>query len=348
MKIGLFDHFERSPDRALSTQFDERLAFISAADSAGFYCLHVAEHHSTPLNMTPAPSVWLAAVARATKTIRMGPLVYLLPLHSPLQLAEEICMLDHMSGGRLEVGVGRGVSPYEIGYHKVPFEKSREIFLDAYGCLTAALTSERFDYRGPYFQYEAVPMPLRPLQTPHPPFWYASSGEEGSAWAGAQGMHYVTNGPSPRAKQNIDAFRAALAKRGGAADPRPEFTGGAAIGVLRHVVVAETDEEARRIAKPAVEFHAKSLNWLRALHGGAAAVFQANVHRGESFESWAENEMIIAGSPATVREKLMQHATAMGVNYMILYMFFGTMKLADAERSLKLFKSEVMPALGAI
>ena len=257
-------------------------------------------------------------------------------------------MLDHLSGGRLEVGIGRGVSPYEIGYHKVPFDKSREIFLDAYGCLTTALTHDRFDYRGPHYQYDDVPMPLRPLQAPHPPYWYASSGEEGSAWAGAQGLHYVTNGPSARAKQNIDAFRAALEKRGAAAQPRAEFAGGAAIGVLRHVVVADTDEEARRIAKPAIEFHAKSLNWLRALHGGAAAVFQANVHRGESFESWVENEMAIAGSPATVRDTLARQAAAMGINYLILYLFFGTMTLDQAKGSLELFRAEVMPALSRL
>jgi alkanesulfonate monooxygenase SsuD/methylene tetrahydromethanopterin reductase-like flavin-dependent oxidoreductase (luciferase family) len=344
MKFGLFDHFERSPDRPLATQFDERLDFVAAADAAGFYALHVAEHHSTPLNMAPEPGVWLGAVARATKTIRLGPLVYLLPLYSPVRLAEEICMLDHMSGGRLEVGIGRGVSPYEIGYHKVPFEKSREIFLDAYACLKTALTHERFDHEGPHYRYKDVPMPLRPLQAPHPPFWYASSGEEGSSWAGAQGMHFVTNGPSARAKVNIDAFKAALDKRGSAAQPRAEFGGGPAIGVLRHVVVAETDDEAKRIAKPAIEFHAASLNWLRQLHGGKAAVFQANVHRGEDFESWVENEMVIAGSPQTVRDTLARHATAMGVNYLILYMFFGTMKLADAKRSLALFQREVIPS----
>jgi alkanesulfonate monooxygenase SsuD/methylene tetrahydromethanopterin reductase-like flavin-dependent oxidoreductase (luciferase family) len=342
MKFGLFDHFERAPDRALATQFDERLEFATAADSAGIYALHIAEHHSTPLNMVPEPSVWLGAVARATTRLRLGPLVYLLPLYSPVRLAEEICMLDHMSRGRLEVGIGRGVSPYEIGYHKVPFDKSREIFLDAFACLRTALTHERFDHAGPHYQYADVPMPLRPLQAPHPPFWYASSAEEGSAWAGAQGFHYVTNGPAARARQNIDAYKAALTA---AADPRPEFGGGPAIGVLRHVVVAETDAAARAIAKPALEFHAKSLNWLRALHGGAAAVFQANVHRGESFESWAENGMIIAGSPDTVRRELSAQAAAMGINYLIVYLFFGTMTLKDALASLRLFATEVMPRL---
>src|SRR5262245_42398883 len=113
MKFGLFDHVEHA-DRPLATLFDERLAFVQAAEKAGIYCLHVAEHHATPLNMVPVPGVYLAAVARATRRLRLGPLVYLLPLYSPLRLIEEIAMLDHLSHGRLDVGVGRGVSPFEL------------------------------------------------------------------------------------------------------------------------------------------------------------------------------------------------------------------------------------------
>jgi alkanesulfonate monooxygenase SsuD/methylene tetrahydromethanopterin reductase-like flavin-dependent oxidoreductase (luciferase family) len=79
MKIGLFDHVEDA-ERPMAQLFDERLAFVKAADEAGIYCLHVAEHHQTPLNMVPVPGVYLAAVARETKNIRLGPLVYLLPL----------------------------------------------------------------------------------------------------------------------------------------------------------------------------------------------------------------------------------------------------------------------------
>ena len=78
----------------------------------------------------PVPGVYLGALAKATKTIRLGPLVYLLPLYSPLRLIEEICMLDHLSHGRLEIGVGRGVSPFELNYHNVDHSKSREVFAD--------------------------------------------------------------------------------------------------------------------------------------------------------------------------------------------------------------------------
>ncbi|MGZ5837051.1 MAG: LLM class flavin-dependent oxidoreductase, partial [Xanthobacteraceae bacterium] len=181
MKIGLFDHIERA-DRPIATTFDERLKFAVAADEAGFYCLHLAEHHATPLNMVPVPGVYMGALARLTKRMRFGPMVYLLPLYSPLRLIEEICMLDHLSYGRLEVGVGRGVSPFELNYHKIAHEDSREIFEDAYACLKAGLSGDTFSYAGKYFNYKDVPMPLRPLQQPWPAFWYGSSNTVGSTF----------------------------------------------------------------------------------------------------------------------------------------------------------------------
>src|SRR5262249_8603914 len=224
MKVGLFDHVEWG-DRPLATLFDERLQFAAAADEAGIYCLHVAEHHATPLNMVPVPGVYLGAVARATKRLRFGPLVYLLPLYSPLRLIEEIAMLDHLSHGRLEIGVGRGVSPFELKYHKVEHDQSRDIFIDAFECVSAGLVTDTLTYKGPHFSYDNVPIALNPLQQPHPPFWYGSSNTIGSTWAGERGLHFVTLGPLATAKANILAFKEALARRGGPAQPKPEFPG---------------------------------------------------------------------------------------------------------------------------
>ena len=167
MKIGLFDHVDQN-DRPLAQQFDERLQFLAAADEAGFYSLQVAEHHGTPLNMVPNPAVYLAAAARATKQIRLGALVFLLPLYSPLRLIEEICMLDHLSHGRLDVGVGRGVSPFELNFHRVNHDKSREIFQDAYDCIIKGLTNDVLDHDGPFFTYNKVPMAMKPLQRAGP------------------------------------------------------------------------------------------------------------------------------------------------------------------------------------
>ena len=347
MKIGLFDHVENS-ERALSTIFDERLKFAAAADAAGFYCLHVAEHHGSPLCMIPAPSLYLAAVARATQRIRLGPLVYLLPLYSPLRLIEEIAMLDHLSYGRLEIGVGRGVSPYELRFHKVDHDQSRAMFVDAFQCLTAGLTRETLDYEGPYYQYKDVPMVLRSLQRPHPPFWYGSSNTVGATWAGEQGLHFTANGPVALAKGNIAAFKAALAKRGAPLTAKTEFSGGTAIGVLRYVVVADSDAEAERIARPALGAHLASLNWLRERQGDSGLASRLKVPAGATYEDLVRDGMVFAGTPETVRAQIERQTAELGVNYLLTYMFFATMTLPNALRSLQLFSTEVMPKIAML
>ena len=347
MKVGIFDHVERA-DRPMATTLDERLKFAAAADEAGIYGLHVAEHHATPLNLVPVPGIYLGAVARATKRIRLGPLVYLLPLYSPLRLAEEICILDHLSNGRLEIGVGRGVSPFELGYHKVAHADSREIFIDAFNCLTTALTNDTFSYTGKHFNYSNVPMPLRPLQQPMPPFWYGSSNTTGAAWSGEHGMHFVANGPTDYAKPNIDAYREALAKRGGPEAPKPEFRGGAVIGALRHIVIAETDAEARQLAGPNIAYHVANLNWLRKMHAQNEAQVRGLVPRGVTFEEWERDGMAIVGTPDKVCAEIERQASELGINYLLTYLFFGTLTLEQALRSLKLLSTEVMPRIAKL
>src|ERR1700680_1475461 len=131
MRFGVFDHLDRD-DQSLGDYYRARLQIIEAYDRAGFYAYHVAEHHSTPLGMAPSPSVFLAALAQRTRRLRFGPLVYPLPLYHPLRAMEEICMLDHLSGGRLDVGIGRGASPYELEYYGVDPAQASAIYKEAY------------------------------------------------------------------------------------------------------------------------------------------------------------------------------------------------------------------------
>jgi alkanesulfonate monooxygenase SsuD/methylene tetrahydromethanopterin reductase-like flavin-dependent oxidoreductase (luciferase family) len=298
--------------------------------------------------MVPVPGVFLGAVARMTKRMRLGPLVYLLPLYSPLRMIEEICMLDHLSHGRLEVGVGRGVSPYELRYHKVEHEDSRDIFIDAFNCVSAGLLTGELTYSGPYYKYDRVPIELHPLQKPHPAFWYGSSGPEGSTWAGEHGLHFVTLGSMTLAKENIDTFKQAFAKRGRAAQPKAEFPGGVAIGVQRHIFVDDTDEQARAWAKPAMQAHLENINWLRSKHGVTGLTTRLKAVRGATFEECIEEGSVIAGSPATVSAEIERHVAELGVNYLLTYLFLGTMSLADALRSLQLFSTEVMPKIARL
>src|SRR2546430_15697120 len=107
MEFGVFDHLDRHGG-ALADYYEDRLKIAEAYDRAGFYAYHLAEHHSTPLGMAPSPSVFLAAVAERTTRLRFGPLVWPMPLHHPLRLIEEICMLAQLSGGRRDKGSTRG------------------------------------------------------------------------------------------------------------------------------------------------------------------------------------------------------------------------------------------------
>jgi alkanesulfonate monooxygenase SsuD/methylene tetrahydromethanopterin reductase-like flavin-dependent oxidoreductase (luciferase family) len=349
MQFGLFDHIDRSDDRPLAQQFDERLELVQAADAAGFYCYHVAEHHATPLNTIPVPGLFLSAVARATKRIRIGSMVYLLPLHSPLRIIEEIAILDHLSHGRMQPGVGRGVSPFELNFHHVDPAKSRDIFIDAYACVMSGISNDRLTYHGPYYEYDDVPVVLHPLQQPHPPFWYGSSNVEGSTWAGEHGLQYATNGPSKKAKENIDAFRAALAKRTSPIEaPLPEFAGGVAIGVSRTIVVAGSEDEARRIARAPFEHLHHNQMALRRENAKKAdtALLAEYVARGRSAdldEAIADGSVIL-GTPDQVRAAIERQQTELGINYILGYFMFGNMALADAARSLDLFAEHVMPA----
>src|SRR3954464_13314383 len=187
MQFGIFDQNDRGPYQP-AEQYENRLRLIEFYDSAGFRTYHMSEHHSTPLSLTPSPSVFLAAVAQRTRRIRLGPLVYVLPAHHPLRLAEEICMLDHLSRGRLEVGIGRGASPYELGMLNVDVAETKAMFDEALAIILMGLTTGRVDYTGRYYTFKDVRLPTRPYQQPYPPLWYPTSNPASMPWVARHGF----------------------------------------------------------------------------------------------------------------------------------------------------------------
>src|SRR3984893_5957724 len=168
MKFGVFDHMDDA-GIPLGALYADRLRLAEAYDRAGFHGYHLAEHHGTPIGCAASPGIFLAALAQRTERLRFGPLVYLLPFYHPLRLIEEICMLDQMSGGRFQLGVGRGVSPIEVGFFAVDPEERVERFREALALLRLGLTHEVLDFAGKYYTFHDVPMELAPFQKPHPP-----------------------------------------------------------------------------------------------------------------------------------------------------------------------------------
>ena len=338
--FGVFDWIERNAV-PLHQLYEDRLRLLEAADAAGFHCYHLAEHHATPLGMAPSPALFLAAAAQRTRNIRLGPLVYLLPLYDPLRLIAEVCMLDQMSGGRLELGVGRGVSPYELRYFGVDPAESRAIFNETLGVLLAGLTHDRLTFEGRHHQYHDVPMELQPLQRPYPALWYPTNSLESVRYAARHGFNYVDRGPAAAVRERVDTYRQTWEQHRSEPDRLNGHIAAPKIGILCQVLVADTDDEALAIARPAFADFNNSILKLWHDHGdhGVDAAFD--------WEKGMQQGTVICGSPARVRERLSGLVEATGCNYVICSFAWGTLPQQRTLRSLQLFAQEVMPAFPA-
>ena len=332
VKFGVFDHLDAS-GLPLGDFYEHRLQLIEAYERIGIHCYHTAEHHATPLGMCPSPSVLHSAIAQRTKRILFGPLVYTLALYHPLRLAEEICMLDHMSGGRFQVGVGRGISPYELGYYGVDAAQSQAQYHESYAVVMQALSSDTLTHEGKHFPFRDVPIQMHPLQRPHPPLWYGVGNVDGVAWCVQNKVNAVVNGPLARVREITDRYRSEWAAAGNAADKMP------LVGTTRHLVIAETDGKAMDIARRAYARWYASFMFLWKKHG-TAPMFAAFP---EDFDAVHKAGLAAVGSPETVRALLASEIKHSGVNYLLCRFAFGDLTLQESLRSVDLFAQHVMP-----
>jgi len=264
--------------------------------------------------------------------------VYTLPLYHPLRLAEEICTLDNLSGGRLELGVGRGVSPLEIAAFGVDPAKSQAMYLEAYQVVMKALASKSVSFRGEYYAFDDAPVILEPVQKPHPPLWYGVFNAESTEWAAGAGVNVVTNLPAAAVRAITDRYREHWARLG--RDPkRIPF-----MGMNRHMVIAETDREAMEIGRRAYRrWFANFTNlWRR-----RKVPLPKNIAYSEDFDGIVKSGQAIAGSPQTVREAIARQAAESGVNYVLARLAFGDLSLQESLRSAELLARGVMPELAA-
>ncbi len=334
MQFGIFDQNDRGP-LPLQEHLEARLRLVALYDALGFDRYHVSEHHATPLSATPATGAWLGAVAQRTQRIRFGPLVYILPLRHPLQIAEEVALLDQMSGGRFELGVGRGISPYELGYHGVAAAESPAMYREALELLLMAMTQDSVTFTGRWWNCDGVPVVLHPRQQPHPPLWYACATPEAAVWPAHNAVSVVCNAPASRVAEIVARYRAEweAAGRPGGALPR--------LGLSRAIVIADTADAAREAAQRGWRRYEESFHRLWRRHGSAPV----NARVGPDFAETQAAGMGFAGTPAEVRDALLAQVAQTGVNYVVSRFAFGDLTEAESARSAELFAREVMPAL---
>jgi alkanesulfonate monooxygenase SsuD/methylene tetrahydromethanopterin reductase-like flavin-dependent oxidoreductase (luciferase family) len=334
LNFAIFDHLD-SDGGPLGRFFEKRLRLLELIERSGFHGYHLAEHHSTPLGMASSPSVFLASAIQRTRTIRLGSLVYVLPLYHPLRLYEEICMLDHLSGGRLTVGVGRGGALIEHQRFGVDPAQAPAMYQEAFAVLMRAFETDVLDFEGRFYNYKDYLVQAKPLQRPHPPIWYGAPHADAIAWAGPRSINVVSLGPAARARAISDRYRDEWKKLGRDGSALP------GIGITRHIVVAETDDAARAIAaaayprwRDAIEFLWRRTNADFVLKDIYPRDFAALERIGHG----------IADSPATVRDYLVRLQEETGVNSVLCQMVFGDMRFDDAARSIGLFGGEIIPA----
>jgi alkanesulfonate monooxygenase SsuD/methylene tetrahydromethanopterin reductase-like flavin-dependent oxidoreductase (luciferase family) len=332
MDFGIFDHLDRY-DIPLQQYYADRLKLVAQYDAAGFYSYHLAEHHATPLGMAPSPSVFLAAVAQRTRRLRFGPLVYALPLYHPLRLIEEICMLDQMSGGRLDIGFGRGASPIELAIFGEDPAKAEATYVEALDLVIKGLTQKTLTFHGERFRFDNVPLLIEPLQQPHPPIWYGVHSAESAERAARQGLNTVSLDGPAQAKVTTDRYRAVWRERCG----EPPL---AKLGIGRFIVVGETDAEAMALARRAYPLWNASFTHLFRAHGRSP-----RHPRPDDFDGVIKVGQGIAGTPDTVTRYLRAQVEQIGANYIVGQFAFGDLTLAECQRSVSLFAEAVMPAL---
>jgi alkanesulfonate monooxygenase SsuD/methylene tetrahydromethanopterin reductase-like flavin-dependent oxidoreductase (luciferase family) len=334
MKFGVFDQNDAS-GRPTDVQYDERLQLAKLYEDCGFHIYQVSEHHGTPLNTAPSPSVFLAALSQRTSALRFGPLVYLLPLYQPMRLVEEICMLDQLSKGRLEFGVGRGASPHELRYLGIAEERAGELYAEAFEIIRQGLTTGALNFKGKHWTFDDVHLSVRPYQKPHPPIWYAAGSPDSAVWPARNGINLICAGPLERVRAVADRYRAEQRQHFGGA-------GGNLIGMNRYILVAETDKEARASAERAWPIFHDNFWKLWRRHGGEPKNF-----RVPEIAVMMQNGFAIIGSADTVRTELARQVGESGVNYLSGTFAFGDLTLDEVSNSVRLFSRSVMPALRA-
>lgn len=336
MQFGLFMEWANRGRRPWREMFEEGIREAVAAEEAGFDFILLAEHHFSNYSEDPAPLIAALEIARATSRIRIGTGVAVLPEWQPLRLAEEMAVVDQLSGGRFIAGIGRGFVPFEQERFAVPAADSRAVFDESLEVLLQAWTATDFTFEG---RHVRVPRPTtvvpRPLQQPHPPLWLAGSSPESFALAARHRMTPIisSGGGLASVQRQVEAYRAALAAHGRGGEV-PEVV------VQCSTLVTPTDEEAAAAVGP--------VRWQRA---GAGALLSESVVGGvidppvdTAPPDAAFAEAFFAGRPEKVRAQFAALG-ALGVTHISAPMAVGGIDHALVLRSIRLMGEEVIPAL---
>jgi alkanesulfonate monooxygenase SsuD/methylene tetrahydromethanopterin reductase-like flavin-dependent oxidoreductase (luciferase family) len=350
MRFGTYYFLQAPPERSHPEVVQHEIEQMAWTEELGFDSIWLTEHHFIEYGLSVSPAVLAAAAAMRTTRVRIGLAAAILPFHDPIRLAEELAMVDILSGGRLDVGVGRGNRPVEFEGYRVPQVENRERFEESLEIMLRAWTRERFSFEGRHFTIPEVRVIPKPLQQPHPPIYVVCVSPdtiEATALRGWPMLNSILRGPIDPLVQQRDTYVNACRKAG-----RGEAEIAALLGrwgVSRHIYVAPTDAQARAEARDAEMWYQEALRRflipdnIDRVHPLLQPGFRIAAER-LAHVSWDQlvAETLAIGSPDTVATKIAEMRD-LGVGEVLCWMNFGGLPQPQVRRSMELFAREVLP-----
>jgi alkanesulfonate monooxygenase SsuD/methylene tetrahydromethanopterin reductase-like flavin-dependent oxidoreductase (luciferase family) len=218
VRFGLFYQLPCAPEQSEQARYSETIEQLVLADQLGFDIAWLAElHFFRPFSIMPAPLYVAVAAAQRTRQIRFGTGVILVPFHHPLRIAEETAVADILTGGRLDIGIGRGTIALHFQGFGVPRDESRARFEEGLEVLVKAWTSDDLEYKGRYFEFPATALAPKPIQKPHPPIRIAANSPETAEFAGMHNYDVMVASPinpMPGFFEHVRKYRDALSRAG--------------------------------------------------------------------------------------------------------------------------------------
>ena len=341
--LGLFDIHQVDPTSTADTRtvLASRLDDLTFADElGGFEVAFTAERHYLQTHRCQAANVWLAAAGQRTRNLRFGTLAYTLPIHQPLPLAEEIATLDHLTGGRIEIGVGLGHRTEELIANGIDPARRVQVFQERLAVLEGLLNGGQVTFESDHTVIRGAYLHPAALQRPHPPLWFAGTDRPSAIWAGQHGMNLAVGfAPTEALVGATTAFREGVLMRESRA-PEPDGLRRGEIALMRHVYVAEDDARAR---SEMVE----DLLRLQSLNARHSEGSRADRHAAAEVEldRLVEHEIFIAGGPETVANGIIRAGATLGISMFLANVYAAGVDGERVRRTLRLLAGPVREAL---
>jgi alkanesulfonate monooxygenase SsuD/methylene tetrahydromethanopterin reductase-like flavin-dependent oxidoreductase (luciferase family) len=346
MKLAIWSTTTPRQNSTPVEMFRRQLEEVELAERIGIDQIWFFEHHLAPTAPVPSPNLLIAAAARTTRRIRFASMVNILPFRHPLLVAEEAAMLDNLTDGRLDMGLGRGLRPPEFAAFGVEQERSREMFVESFELLRRIWSDENFVHHGKYWTVEKD-APLSPplVQHPHPPFLVSAQSEESLRWAAQHDIPFAQiDAMIDQARRDQALYREVQTAHGHAPAPR--------LYLMREIYVADSDERARREAHPYLLQYWELWNrYTQFTRGGNLPDSydfwrrQAPMLHAMSFEEIVANDMLLLGSPETVAAAILRLASRLDLMGLALIFKLGAMPYDMVERSMTAFGEAVVPRI---